>query len=693
MAGECVKTIPWAPFTGKLDTRSLPSEVRWGDWRWRQNVSVAGSGKPCRRQGFMRLLGELTPDAYQNADLHDQLLGQQSYYAELSPKSSDSDKVQSYPPPADQCSTSVQVRSGDRQPVTMLFEAVSTNGVRRLLAATQNRIYCSRFRKENWKLVADVYGGDAETGLSERRWQAAQTNDAVIFTNNFDPPLAWFFDQPNFGCAMQAVQQIGSLDDIGLTRCGTVYSWKGITFFGDVVMDGDRVPHRVVWSGLNTPLAFTPGNSSIAGFQDLAYGERILRFRELQDYLLIYTTRSIWQVSVIGGDAVFNFRQAYTQPETGEACLAFPNTLASTGDDHYYLGRDGIYSFNLFVPKPQRVEWMHLASLPIYDTIDLNFCEGHVACYHPPSKEYRVSWVEKTGDLPTRTMAFNVEYQNADLITHGFTAFCSHAPDLRPDIDIKVKEECWCSDADLAALAEFLAPSVKEGEPCGDVAASTCSTTTSPAYTSKLIYVDGKAVEDVWDTNPDGALCSVLNAAGFDKECKECSVDAKLVMASASDYCLKQDGGVYYHDVCTVFTTCGTYRQDGYTTILRSGPMAFRSPSELKELKMLEVEFYAEAQTVPSDLQLRIGISATASDSNSGGAGCGVQWTTLSSRKLKCPATGDGTTTAPAQTVNWPMWFQGRHLYFELKVEGAGGAACFGAAYFLVGGRSKCPEI
>jgi hypothetical protein len=75
------------------------------------------------------------------------------------------------------------------------------------------------------------------------------------------------------------------LDEFGLTPeqveavRAVVYAWKGIIWFGDVEMDADRIRHRVVWSGINKPLAYVPGSDTIAGFQDLDYGERVLKRR------------------------------------------------------------------------------------------------------------------------------------------------------------------------------------------------------------------------------------------------------------------------------------------------------------------------------------------------------------------------------------------------------------------------------
>src|SRR5262245_11394984 len=419
------------PVTGFFDVRSSADTVPPGAWRMRQNVQVTDTGGTCRRPGWAKFLDRAD---YNNEDLHDQFLILQEFYAERTIPHLPKSDIITYPPTG-KCDTSggPQVRSSGRQPITFLYAAVAVSGDRRFLAGTQNRIYALNEPKGNWKILADAYGGVPDTlTISERRWMADQSFDTVVFTNGFDPPLAWQFDGPTFGCSMQAVSEIPALADIQLTRARVVFAWKSCIFLGDVEMDGARRQHRLVWSDFEKPLSWVRSDESAAGYQDLPEGERILAGKALGDSCLIYTTKGIWEMQFVGGEQVFNFRSVYSEPEHGAACLFYRFTLASTGEFHIYAGRDGIYAFNLFMPQPDRVEWMHAASAVMFESIEEQRCDSHTAWFDPTAKEYWISWVERGEAMPHRTLVFSTRYHSDDLVDHGFTAFCTYVPDPRP---------------------------------------------------------------------------------------------------------------------------------------------------------------------------------------------------------------------------------------------------------------------
>ena len=164
MSCKSKSSPPVEPLNGVLDTRSLPADVGYGSWRWRQNMAAVPMNKLCRRNGWRKFL--YTESPYQNHDLHDQLLSKLTYYDEATPVDANSDEVQSYP--SSQCGTTLNTRTQARQPITMLFEAVATNGARRLLAGTQNRLYVQRASKGNWQVISDALGGTAQTSFEKR---------------------------------------------------------------------------------------------------------------------------------------------------------------------------------------------------------------------------------------------------------------------------------------------------------------------------------------------------------------------------------------------------------------------------------------------------------------------------------------------------------------------------------------------
>lgn len=685
------------PLSGPMDTRSTPDAVAIGSWRYRLNVAVNDQGKACRRPGWQKYRGEKA--VYNNEDLHDQLLSLQTYYADRQVPYSPQTDISVYPPGNDStgqpyCLGSQLARSTGRQPVTFLFEAIGTTGVRKLLAGTQNRLYALDDAKGNWRIIADGYGGDPGTGL-HRRWRAAQVNDAIVLTNNYDPPLIHLLDQPTFGCSMQAVAEIDSLAGIGLTKAGVVAKWKGTIFLADVEMDSARVEHRVVWSRFQLPANFTPGtadSNGTAGFQDLNAGEKILGMEPLADVLLIYTNKSIWQCEFVGGDQTFTFTERYVESKNGTGCLAYKHTLASTGNEHVYLARDGIYVYNLYLPRPDRVEWIHKATDQIFDTIDEKACEHQIAEFFPGCNEYWVSWVEKGQTVPRRTLVCNTRYQTTDFVDHGFTALVNHAPDDRGTILDFLLSYGICTPAEIAANADIITPGVKEGGFCDEASAiqnpSALPDRNTPIWTNNGVAIDGKLVENLDQPTPDSnSLCALLGDLTIEDLCQACTSGALLLMASAADNCIKQYSfldGVFYREVTTGFNPCGAWRRDGYDFLMRTGAQDYGYPREDKNCRSLELEYVVnELQAESSPLQMRIAYSAQAVDSNNDASGrCALVWRPLSVKNLECVGLADGqgqidAGTRPNKTMQWPFLFTGRYFYFEIKVSGINGNACF----------------
>ncbi|HYE32115.1 MAG TPA: hypothetical protein VEH27_11850 [Methylomirabilota bacterium] len=707
------RTVDLQPLAGPLDTRSSADSLPFGAWRRRENFDVNVAGRLCRSFGWRKLMGTTTP--YNNQDLHDQLCGQptgttnlQQYYDDLSTGAHpDADKVLTYPPSAAVCGTVLKTRSTGRQPITGLWDLTSQDGQRRLLAATQNRIYVLNEPKGNWKLICDAYGGTPQSGLPERRWQCAKLENGAVFTNNYDEPVQWIFDQPTFGCGMQAVSKIPSLQEIGLTKAAVAIAWKGVCFLMNVEMDGIRAENRIVWSdflstnfvpGVTTTRVNALGISetvdSMAGYMDLTRGERILAAAPLGDSLLIYTTTGIWQVSSVGGELVFSFRSLYSEPATGAACLAYPNTLVSTGNEHVFLGRDGIYVYNLSLPKPERAEWLHRCSNLIFDTINEQVCQAHVAWYDPSLERLFISWVEDGLAFPRKTFSASLRYQAVSILTAGFTAFCNFTSDNRLTFLDFLKQNCACTAAELASseIAAILPQSVKEGGFCTAQTEPNCTgvSRSIPLYTRTTVNELGRttttgAFENMnldQTVNPPASdsFCKLLGDLNIEDLCNQCNSEALLVMASADDWCLKQFGEVYFRERCTRFTGCGTYARDPYDSYGTTGPLDFEAPDDEKAVRSLELEFDAEEDITPSQVNVRIGVASTAVDPNDE-SGCALLWRSLSPRTLECVSKSasahESAKTRPANTMNWAFLYTGRFHYIELQMSGVGGGSCF----------------
>jgi len=689
---NCYKLFDWQPMAGLLDNRSSPEQMAALSYRLKQNTWSPDERKFCRRPQWERLFPKPEED-YNNEDLHDQLLALQTFYNDLDPATDPQGHIRIYPH-AD-CDSTLQTRTNGREPVTLILEAISSFGSRKLIAGTQSRIYVLNERTGNWKLIADGFGKSQEAGVCPReRFYATLNQNAVLFTNNYNAPFFWKFDEPTSGCAMQAWTPIPDLDLIGLTKAAVCWTWKGVTFLADVEMDGLRHENRVVWSDYNNLSSYDPSKpESITGFQDLEHGEKILGGLEQGDFLLIYTTRRIWQVAVVGGEGVFNFQKKYSPGESKDRCLFYRNTLISDGENHFYLGVDGIYAYNLYTARPERIEWMHVGSKELFDTINPGCCDNHIAEFNTVTKELWFSW-STTGNencCPDKTLVVNLKYPDVSTVDFGFTAFTHYQSDPRPTIRDFILDNCICTPAELNTLGHGF---VKEGLPRVDQTPS-CTPRTS-IYSNTDIMVDGAAVEDYTKTTADtGSLCDLLGDSLLEDLCGDCDSEITFIGASSEDLCLKQIGEVYLRERCTnpaatgttggsgYTSSLGTYADDPYTTKIRTGPMGFGANQQEKEIGWFGLGLLPELQVTPLAVECRIGRSAEASDPNN--ELCAIVWDEQDNKVLECQdanseADHESDGTRAFQMVEWPMFYQGYFLYWELTIAGVGGPVCFNRA-------------
>lgn len=649
-AKPAFKPIPLLPLTGGLDVRSLPQEVPFGQPRWAQHVYASALGKLCRRPGWDNLLSEIKP--YNNQDLHNQLFA--------------------YTP----------------QPIQTLFEAISVSGTHRLIACTQNRIYSLDDASGNWNVLSDQLGGTPQTTCSATQWRAAQVDDIVVFTNGQDPPVYWTFD----GGVTTGTQSVAPLTDfttLNITKVDMVYAWKGVMFMANVVADGARVNHRILWSDLQKPLSFTPATGSISGFQDLGFGEDILNIAELNDSLLVYTTRGIWRVDI--GDpttTIFTFNKIYSQLN-GHACLSYRHTLINTGVEHIYMSRDGIYAFNLYSPAPVRTPWIHAASGYLYDSIDPARCDLHTAGWNAQAQEAWFSWAKVGDACPTQTLVINTQFEFSDIIPYGFTAFTNYRPSNGLSVTEYLTNNCVCTPDDLTILDQN---SPLAGGSCVPIDAPTCDTVFTCLFTvqPKTVLGFSDFIENTeFGTYDAGSLFAVLRNVTINDLCNaelesdQCNAAQKFIGVLAKDNCIKQYGSLYGYSICTNFNLpCATYAVQPYTSILRSGPMSLGQASSLKRVRRFLIDYVAAASATPANVTVRIGFSRQPADPNSDN--CPIMWQTLSPKVLACASPKSETEYAganlqPYLAMEWPVFIEGNYLYWEMTVNAVGGSACFGA--------------
>jgi|GEM_PF-6043133 len=711
-ASPTFRTYQFRLSKAKLDVRSEPADMSSQSLRWLLNCEMGKTGRLQRRRGWTRLLYDAN---YNNQDLHDQLLPIQSYYDSQEPPATDADKVIAWP--SDLCAGEQKNRSNGREVITLIKDVVSTNGSRRLVAATRSRIYELNEATGNWRILGDGFSGNDSS--TAKRWQSGQAKNFVCFTNDYDLPMYYEIGKDNLsGCAMSAIHPLPTLESIKLSKAAMLCVWKNVIFLGNVELDYGRLENKIVWSDLvRRDTAASPEEISflstkqgtVAGDADLSYGHKILRMLPLGNNALVYTTRGIWRVTATGGappdDSAFAFEPIY-ENDRGDKCLAYPEAIASTGDAHYFLSREGyLYRMDAFNLTPQRLDWLADASDLIPRTIDQRVCDAHCMAYDATNGEIHVSWAKtEESTLGPMSFVFTPEEEWGTYVDAEFTAYGSFTSDQRLTFRDFLRNIGICTTDQLSAQGGDLF--LKEGLPIDTPAPSnlTC------IYTTQTKTEDGIETEN-WDAPyaDELSLCHYLETIGMTRAedfCQECNETLLFIGAHKEDGCLKQLNTGYAREWCAngnalgVLTDAGyisaegIYVTQGYVTRMITGPMiVFDDPTQMKLASYMELESETETNSLaaPARIGLKIGTSYQALDTSPHNLSCQTIWGNAVMQDFKCPlklstAEYRNSNLSPAFTIEGPFHKKGRYLYVDISigaeqggviVPGTGGGGAF----------------
>jgi len=653
------------PLTGPLDPASSPDAVLAGGHRWVQNFRVNSAGSLVRSSGFRRLLYSTTSN--NNADLHNQL-----------ENTSD---------------------GAEAEDITFLFEASLPNGLTKLLAGTKSRLYALNIKTNNWKLVGE--------GLSTAgEWNAAQLGEFIVFVNENAKPVYYKVDQPkeserndsgNLVDKVNSLKEIDSFAGIGLNRVRHIKEWRGLMFYANVHEGNEWVPDRLIWSDFKKPFEITPNvDDSLAGYQDLGQGEDIIGMEPLANVLLIYTTRGIWQFEVAGGTGtdVLTFRKRYSDDDGGSMILSYPNSLAAAGDHHFYLGRDGIYAYNIYKGSPVKVDWLQLASSVIFDDINTSLCELPIAKFNAKTDEVWISWPSKSATKNDKTVIINTKHQHVSYMDEGFTALENYTNQSYTSIAEWAISNCVCAEGGTGTgdTNDHGIHQYRDSAEGSSVCTGTenfntarCSpnvdnllTTARKTYSDAAFPDDDLTTEDWTGDSTSDTFYLKLGSNTFADLCESsCADDVRFVMAWSKDNCLKEDGNGYRRERWV--SGCDGYEQDDFNSILTSPALRLNDPTKEKLMRALTLEFDHDISKEGGKIHLRIGNSAQAADPNK--IGCGLVWKKQApdgGKDIKCVTDFDRNAhvaqgTRASEELTWPIYEQGRNLYYEISVNGAAG--------------------
>lgn len=442
------------------------------------------------------------------------------------------------------CGDTFFLRQGCREAITMLGEITTSTG-RKLIAATMSRVYEYNQSSGNWRILADGLGNSGYVGsqctCNQVRGMMDTLGVTMFFTNDFNEPMSYMLGAEASQCGQQALTPIADLVALGVTRAGGVVEFKGFILFYDITEAGERQGGTVIWSDLEDGESFVEGDTSFAGRATIAVGETILNAAKLGNWLIFYTDRRIIRCSLVGGDDVFNFEDIYTD-EDGSAALKYKYSLIQCGSKHIYLGGDNdVYVFTQFDTRPVMVNWITKASGMIskgifeddatYERINEEACNMVTGGWNERTQEAWLSWATGENVCPNVTLRFNLKFNAADLVDHGFTAFLSFRKELRPTVGQ------WLEDLGVCDRGEVVGTGFKEGELCagGD-------------EVTPLLYMRNETEDASLPVHPQ-SLCAQLTNKTLDDFCRDCAEPATFIMASATDFTLKQqEDDIYYRE-------------------------------------------------------------------------------------------------------------------------------------------------
>lgn len=580
------------------------------------------------------------------------------------------------------CGDFLYTRDGCREAITLLGQADSENGTRKLVAGTKSKLLVLNERTGNWKLIADGLGGPFDVpdncDCSSRRFTMDKMGGFAFFTNNYDPVLQWRYDAPNTGCKLWGADYIEDLLTLGITRARVAVTWQGFLFVANVEQDGIQRPFRIFWSDFNDPTSFIPGAESLAGTTDLGAGETILAIARLGGGLRIYTDRSIYAVTLVGGDVGFAITELYSGPNV----LAYGYSLANAGDTHYYMAPDSIYTLRESDRVPVLQEWIHKAAGSIYvgvaasylkdfpdldsfEPVNRQACDAVVGFYRRETDELYFSFPTGTNICPDHTLRLSLRYGGGDIIDHGFTAFTEFITDPR----LTVTE--FFIDQQICGWNSFLGELSKEGIP----------------YSMELSDFDNpptcllNPTEDPSLPSTADSWCARLGNKTLEDFCRDCETSITFIGACASDKTLKEfDPQVFYREryvdsgevVYCPYTTVGNYVRDGYTSLMQGDLLDYGAKQD-KRIARVIVDFVAVDQTTPGLLRVAVAYSNNAE--------C-PRWSETVAVDFDCQSNftdeeHDFYHTRPNLPAIFNFARRGRYLGYRLWLTSTGSAGCF----------------
>lgn len=213
----------------------------------------------------------------------------------------------------------------------MLFDTyATTNGSQYLILLTTDKMYKYNTLIKSFEVVS---GSNVFTGDEDDTFDTAIFNDLFILTNGKNPVYKW--DGTTFAL-------LGGLSSPDIL-CKNITPFYNHLVMGFTIENGSNCPQRIRWSDTGNPEAWDDTDPTLnAGYIDLSDTvDWITGITRIGDRLYVFKERSIWEISHVGGDKIFEARIVID----GVGSWA-PHTIINLGEEIIFYGSDGVYRFD-----------------------------------------------------------------------------------------------------------------------------------------------------------------------------------------------------------------------------------------------------------------------------------------------------------------------------------------------------------
>jgi len=448
-----------------------------------------------------------------------------------------------------------------KEPITLLFES-GTEGVQGLppllLAATASRLY--RYTPDgSWVLLHNI--ANCETGdVFGPRYIAAQL--AGLFMIAHTRGGIWDLtmqSEPDGSTATYSyLVPNDSAIALGIEAANVISQSHGFFFIADVTVAGVKERSTTYWTDFEST-NFILGGESQAGY--FSFGSDVVVAAEpLGNSLVFYCDHSIWLANYVGGELVWSFERIYV----GDDVPQYPRAVVNLGDRHVYLTDTQVRVLVRGERTPRLVEWMDDAAGCIFLGMRQELTEGMpepllvplrgatgsciVPCgfWDATERLLYFSWRDAQPEadpdadikgLPNWTLAISLANETACLLDYGITAgVLSRQP--AHGVSETWRTMLWRT---MGCPAN---PDLNENDPFPP--------NTPAGVPMEVFYNAGE--DPLWTLDemkgtysylgppsPDSWCTQMIESGeGCITVCSDCTGLARLVIASAEDFALKE---------------------------------------------------------------------------------------------------------------------------------------------------------